>query len=167
MESPKIPDIVKGKRVLIVDDEKDVLDTLTELLDMCKLDAASSFEQGKELLESNYYDVAVLDIMGVKGYELLEIAKSRDIPALMLTAHALSEEHLKQSAEKGAAYYAPKDRINDIALFVADVIEAREKKKNVWVKWFDRLGSFFDQRFGGTDWREKEKNFWEKKVKGY
>jgi DNA-binding response OmpR family regulator len=110
MESPKIPDIVKGKRVLIVDDEKDVLDTLTELLDMCKLDAASSFEQGKEFLENEYYDVAVLDIMGVKGYELLEIANSRDIPALMLTAHALSEEHLKQSAEKGAAYYAPKRR---------------------------------------------------------
>ncbi len=167
MESPKIPDIIKGKRVLIVDDEKDVLDTLLELLEMCRLDTASTFEEAKALLESEYYHVAVLDIMGVKGYELLEIANSRDIPALMLTAHALSEEHLKQSAEKGAAYYAPKDRINDIALFVADVIEAREKKKNVWVKWFDRLGSFFDQRFGGTDWREKEKDFWEKKIKGY
>jgi CheY-like chemotaxis protein len=167
MESRKIPNIVEGKRVLIVDDEKDVLDTLTELLDMCSLDAASSFEQGKELLESKYYDVAVLDIMGVKGYELLEIANSRDIPALMLTAHALSEEHLKESAEKGAAYYAPKDRITDIALFVADVLEAREKKKNVWTKWFDRLGGFFDKRFGGTDWREKEKDFWEKKTTGY
>lgn len=167
MESQKIPEIVKGKRVLIVDDEKDVLDTLTELLDICRLDAASSFEQGKELLDSKYYDVAVLDIMGVKGYELLEIANSRDIPALMLTAHALSEENLKKSAEKGAAYYAPKDRINDIALFVADVLEAREKKKNVWTKWFDRLGGFFDKRFGGTDWREKEKDFWEKKTTGY
>jgi CheY-like chemotaxis protein len=167
MESRKIPNIVEGKRVLIVDDEKDVLDTLTELLEMCSLDAASSFEQGKELLENNYYDVAVLDIMGVKGYELLEIANSRDIPALMLTAHALSEEHLKESAEKGAAYYAPKDRITDIALFVADVLEAREKKKNVWTKWFDRLGGFFDKRFGGTDWREKEKDFWEKKTTGY
>ncbi len=167
MESPKIPDIIKGKRVLIVDDEKDVLDTLLELLEMCRLDTASTFEQAKALLESEYYHVAVLDIMGVKGYELLEIANSRDIPALMLTAHALSEEHLKQSAEKGAAYYAPKDRINDIALFVADVIEAREREKNVWVKWFDRLGSFFDKRFGGTDWREKEKDFWEKKIKGY
>jgi DNA-binding NtrC family response regulator len=167
MESLKIPNIVEGKRVLIVDDEKDVLDTLTELLDMCRLDTASSFEQGRELLESKYYDVAVLDIMGVKGYELLEIANSSDIPALMLTAHALSEEHLKESAEKGAAYYAPKDRINDIALFVADVLEAREKKKNVWTKWFDRLGGFFDKRFGGTDWREKEKDFWEKKTRGY
>jgi len=167
MESQKIPDIVKGKQVLIVDDEKDVLDALTELLDMCRLDAASSFEQGKELLESKYYDVAVLDIMGVKGYDLLEIANSRDVPALMLTAHALSEEHLKESAEKGAAYYAPKDRISDIALFVADVLEALEKKKNVWTKWFDRLGGFFDKRFGGTDWREKEKDFWEKKTRGY
>lgn len=167
MESQKIPDIVKGKRVLIVDDEEDVLDTLTELLDVCRLDTALSFEQGKELLESRYYDVAVLDIMGVKGYELLEIANSRDVPALMLTAHALSEEHLKQSAEKGAAYYAPKDRITDIALFVADVLEAKEKKKGVWTKWFDRLGGFFDKRFGGTDWREKEKEFWEKKIKGY
>lgn len=167
MESQKIPDIVKGKQVLIVDDEKDVLDTLTELLDVCRLDAASSFEQGKELLESKYYDVAVLDIMGVKGYDLLEIANSRDIPALMLTAHALSEEHLKESAERGAAYYAPKDRISDIALFVADVLEALEKKKNVWTKWFDRLGGFFDKRFGGTDWREKEKDFWEKKTRGY
>jgi CheY-like chemotaxis protein len=167
MESQKIPEIVKGKRVLIVDDEKDVLDTLTELLDVCRLDAASSFEQGKELLESKYYDVAVLDIMGVKGYDLLEIANSRDIPALMLTAHALSEEHLKESAERGAAYYAPKDRISDIALFVADVLEALEKKKNVWTKWFDRLGGFFDKRFGGTDWREKEKDFWEKKTRGY
>ena len=167
MESQKIPDIVKGKRLLIVDDEKDVLDALTELLDMCRLDTASSFEQGKELLESKYYDVAVLDIMGVKGYELLEIANSREIPALMLTAHALTEKDLKKSADKGAAYYAPKDRINDIALFVADVLEAREKKKNVWIKWFDRLGGFFDKRFDGTDWREKEKEFWEKKTTGY
>ena len=167
MESQKVPDIVKGKRVLIVDDEKDVLDTLTELLEVCRLDTASSFEQGKELLENNYYDVAVLDIMGVKGYELLKIANSRDIPALMLTAHALSEEHLKKSAEEGAAYYAPKDRMTDIALFVADVLEAIDKKKDAWTKWFDRLGGFFDKRFGGTDWREKEKEFWEKKITGY
>ena len=167
MESQKIPDIVKGKRVLIVDDEKDVLETLTELLEICRLDTASSFEQGKELLESKYYDVAVLDIMGVKGYELLKIANSRNTPALMLTAHALSEEDLKKSAEEGAAYYAPKDRITDIALFVADVLEAIEEKKTAWTKWFDRLGGFFDKRFGGTDWRKKEKDFWEKKTAGY
>ena len=39
-----------GKRVLIVDDEQDILDTLAALLDICKIDSASSFEEGKRFL---------------------------------------------------------------------------------------------------------------------
>jgi len=159
--------IIKGKKILIVDDEKDVLDVLMELLDVCKIDAASSFEEGKKLLESRSYDIAVLDIMGVQGYELLRIANERGIPSLMLTAHALSPEDLKKSAENGASYYAPKDEMNKIDIFVSDVLEAAEKKKNAWVKWFTRLGSFYDKRFGGTDWREKEKDFWKEKLEEY
>jgi DNA-binding response OmpR family regulator len=122
--------LLKGKKILIVDDEKDVLDQLIELLDMCRVDAASSFEEGKKLLERESYDIAVLDIMGVKGMELLKIANKQNIPALMLTAHALSEESLKESAEEGASFYAPKEEINNIGLFVADVLEAKEKNKN-------------------------------------
>lgn len=157
--------IIAGKRVLIVDDEKDVLDSLIGLLDICKIDTALTFEEGKELLEIYDYDVAILDIMGVKGFELLEIAKKRGIPALMLTAHALSEESLNRSAKNGASYYAPKDEITKIDVFVADVIEAKEKKKSPWVKWFERLSGYYDRKFGGTDWREKEKEYWEKKLK--
>jgi hypothetical protein len=81
----------------------------------------------------------------------------------MFTAHALSSENLKRSAEEGAAFYAPKDKIGDIQIFVADVLEALEKEKSPWQKVFDRLGGFYDDRFGGTDWREKEAEFWEKK----
>ena len=156
---------IKGKRILIVDDEQDVLDTLAESLDMCKIDTASSFEEGKRLLKGNKYDVAILDIMGVRGYDLLDVANEAGTPALMLTAHALSEENLKKSAEKGAAYYAPKDEIENIREFVADVIESLEKNKNPWIRWFDRLADFYDSRFGGTDWREKEKEFWENHTK--
>jgi DNA-binding NtrC family response regulator len=159
--------IISGKKVLIVDDEKDVLDQLVELLDQCKIDTASSFEEGKRLLESEYYDIAVLDIMGVKGFDLLNIANERKVPALMLTAHALSEASLKKAAETGAAYYAPKDEMDKIDLFVADVIEAVEKQKNPWVKWFDRLGGFYDKKFHGTNWREQEKKFWEERLKRY
>lgn len=156
--------MLKGKRVLIVDDEPDVLETLTELLDMCKVDRASSFEEAKELLENNYYHIAVLDIMGVEGYELLEIANKREIPALMLTAHAISEEHLKKSIQKGASFYAPKDEINKIATFLADVLEAREKKKNVWAKWYERLSGFCDRRFG-PNWKDKDPEFWDSIIK--
>ena len=149
--------LLKGKKLLIVDDEKDILDSLIEQLDMCRIDTATSFEEGKRLLENEAYDVAILDIMGVTGFELLDIANKHEIPAIMLTAHALSEESLKWSAENGASYFAPKDEINSIDLFIADVLEAKEKKKNPWVKWFERLGSFYDKRFHVTNWREQDK----------
>ena len=158
---------LKGKRVLIADDEQDILDLLVELLSACMVDPASSFEEAKRLLETEYYDIAVLDIMGIRGFELLEIANKRGIPALMLTAHALSEESLRKSAEEGASYYVPKDEIGKIDVFVADVIEAREKKKNPWVRWYERLGNFFDKKFSGPNWREQQKEFWEEKLKTY
>ena len=148
--------LIKGKRILVVDDEKDVLDTLVDLLSTCKLDTASTFEQAKDLLESNDYDIAILDIMGVNGFELLKVSTERKIPALMLTAHGLSEENLNKSAQEGAAYYAPKEEISKIAIFVADVLDAIQKKKNPWVKMMERLGGFYAKRFGGTNWREKE-----------
>jgi len=157
--------VIAGKYILIVDDEQDILDTLVELLDMCKIDTASSFEEAKKLLAENRYDIAVLDIMGVDGYELLKIANSHDIPAVMLTAHALSSENLKRSAEEGAAYYAPKDKMDEIATFLADVFEAINEGKSPWEKLLNRLEGYFNRRFHGTDWREQENKFWQEKVK--
>jgi len=156
--------ILKGKRVLIVDDEADILEYLMELLDMCKVDRASSFEEAKELIETEFYHAAVLDIMGVKGYELLELANKKDIPALMLTAHAISKDNLKKSFEKGASYYVPKDEISQVDTFLADILEAKEKKKNVWVRWYDRLSSFCDKRFG-PNWRDDDPEFWDSLLK--
>jgi DNA-binding response OmpR family regulator len=158
-------DRLKGKKILIVDDEPDVLEQLIELLDMCRIDPASSFEEGKKRLEGERYDIAILDIMGVKGFELLKIANEQEIPALMLTAHGLSEENLKKSAEEGACYYAPKEKMHEIDLFVADVLEALEKKKSPWERWFDRLGAYYDRRFHGPNWREQEQEFWSEKLK--
>ena len=156
--------ILKGIRILIVDDEEDILETLTELLDICKVDRASTFEEAKELLETNIYHVAILDIMGVRGYELLEIANKRGIPALMLTAHALSKDNLKKSFEKGASYYVPKDEINKIDVFVADILLAQEQNKNVMVKWYERLSGFCDRRFG-PNWKDEDPDFWNSLLK--
>ena len=154
--------IIMGKKVLIVDDERDVLEVLTELLVLCKIDTASSFEEARDLLENYGYDIIILDIMGVRGFDLLEMATKKGIPALMLTAYALTEEDLKKSAESGAAYFVPKEEMSQIATFVADVLEAREKKKNPWIRWMNRLGSYFDVTFTGPGWRKREKEFWDK-----
>ena len=86
--------LLDGKKVLVVDDEPDILESLEELLDMCEVVAASTFDEAKELLESQDFHIAILDIMGVDGYRLLDIANKRDVPAVMLTAHALNAGNL-------------------------------------------------------------------------
>ncbi len=154
--------ILLGKKVLVVDDEKDVLDTLIDLLSLCRIDAAVSFDEAKDFLERHTYDAAVLDIMGVKGFEILEMAVARNVPALMLTAHALSEETLMKSIKEGAAYYVPKTEITQIDIYLADVLEAKEKKMNPWARWFRRLGSTFDVLFTGPKWREQHREFLKK-----
>ena len=74
---------LEGKRILIVDDEPDVLDTLEDLLPMCDVTRASNFEAAKEYLQTKYFDIAILDIMGVEGYELLETATAKKITAAL------------------------------------------------------------------------------------
>ena len=68
--------LLTGKRILIVDDEPDILETLKDLLSLCTVIEASSFDEAKNLLESEYFDLAVLDIMGVEGYKLLEVRRT-------------------------------------------------------------------------------------------
>jgi len=71
--------LLNYKRILIVDDEPDVLDALEELLPMCDVVKASTFAEAKDLLKTQHFDIAILDIMGVDGYVLLEIAKKRAV----------------------------------------------------------------------------------------
>jgi DNA-binding NtrC family response regulator len=154
-------DLLEGKRVLLVDDEPDVLDTLVDLLPMCETVKASNFKAAKEYLESEYFDLAILDIMGVEGYQLLKIANQRKVTAIMLTAHALNPENIVKSFKEGAASYLPKEEMVNIASFLNDILEAQEQGKNTWIRWYDRMGSFFEKKFG-PKWQDDEKEFWEK-----
>lgn len=153
-------DILKGKKLLIVDDEQDILDTLVELLDDCDIDTAASYEAARDLLVNGSYDAAVLDIMGVRGFDLLEIATERKIPALMLTAHGLNPDNLVGSIKLGAKSYIPKDHINDIADYLREVFISQAKGMEKSGNWFVRLSSFFDTRFG-QGWKNKDKKFWQ------
>ena len=152
-------EILDGKKILIVDDEPDILETIEELLDMCLIDSAPDFETAKELLNTNKYDIAILDIMGIQGYDLLDLAKDKRIPALMLTAHALTPENLKESIKKGADAYIPKDELVNIADHIADVIKSNVKGKQGYGAWFSNLKPFFDKAFG-KGWRDQDRNFW-------
>jgi DNA-binding NtrC family response regulator len=152
-------DWVNHKRILIVDDEPDVLESLEELLPMCDVVKATNFEEAKELLETQYFDMAILDIMGVNGYKLLEIANERKVIPVMLTAHALSVEDTMKSYKEGAASYVPKEEMSNIVTYLNDILEAQEQGKSAWWRWLDRFAAYYDRKFG-PDWKTKDKDFW-------
>lgn len=153
--------VLEGKRMLAVDDEPDILDVLKEELERhgIALDTATTYEEGLQRLHSYTYDLAILDIMGVRGFELLAFASSREVPVVMLTAHALSPEALKRSIELGARAYVPKDEIDNIAPFLEDVLTL--SYRSAWKALFTRLGHYFGARFG-PNWRKTEAEFWDK-----
>ena len=152
--------VLEGKRLLVVDDEPDVLGSLREILDMCAIETAADYETARELLSKNTYDAAILDIMGVGGYELLEITTTKGIPTLMLTAHALSPDNFVKSIKRGAHAYVPKDKMSEISSFLEDILRPQQKRSKKIGRWFNKLEPFFEEKFG-TYWKEKsDPEFW-------
>jgi CheY-like chemotaxis protein len=147
---------LKDKVVLVVDDETDVLDTVEEELDMCLVYKAADYNSALQYLLSYTYDIVILDIMGVNGFELLSNSISRGFPTVMLTAHALSPESLKKAIKLGAVSFLPKEKIPELREFLEDVVLGAGKP--VWKKLFGKLGDYFNRRFG-PDWMEKDKFF--------
>lgn len=153
--------VLDGKHVLAVDDEPDVLDILEEELEECGVlvDKATSYSEGIQRLSSLTYDIVILDIMGVRGFDLLQVAVAKGLPVVMLTAHALSPETLKKSIELGARAYLPKDQLGQVAPFLEDVISLNYQ--SAWHSVLNKLSSSFGKRFG-PEWRQSEKEFWQK-----
>jgi DNA-binding response OmpR family regulator len=153
-------EIWKDKLVLAVDDEPDVLETIREMFTECPgatLHTATTFEHARQLLVSYTYDLVVLDIMGVRGFELLKIASVQGLPTVMLTAHAVNPEALKKSIELGARAYLPKDLLESLIPFLEDVLKLNYQ--SMWKKALDHLAVIFNQKFG-SDWRKSEEHFW-------
>jgi DNA-binding NtrC family response regulator len=152
----KSGDLLQHKLVLVVDDEKDVLDSVGDMLEMCMVHKVGDYETALQHLLSYTYDIVVLDIMGVNGFELLKVAVKRGFPAVMLTAHALTPDSLKKSIRLGAVSFLPKERMGDLVEHLEDVV--LEGGKPAWQKLFDKVGDLFNKRFG-PDWKEKDRFF--------
>jgi CheY-like chemotaxis protein len=147
---------LKNKVVLVVDDEPDVLESVAEELDMCLVHKAPDYDTALQYLLSYSYDIVILDIMGVNGFELLKTSVSRGFPTVMLTAHALTPDALKKSIKLGAVSFLPKEKLPELRSFLEDVVLGEGKP--VWEKLFDRLGAYFNRRFG-PDWKQRDKFF--------
>ena len=151
-----IESILNHKKLLIVDDEADILATIEqeicEACPSCQFDKATDYEVAADFLKSKEYDLVILDIMGVRGFDLLEIAVTREFKVAMLTAHALSPEALKKSHDMGAMAYLPKDKLGELVPFFEDVL--RNDHKSGWKRLLEKLEDFFNEEWG-PDWWHK------------
>jgi DNA-binding NtrC family response regulator len=148
--------VLSGKKILAVDDESDVLTILEEDIlgacPTCQLDKASAYETAVSKLQSETYDLVILDIMGVRGFDLLDMAVKHNLKVVMLTAHALIPEALKQSFDRKARAYLPKEKLGEIVPFLEDVLKYEYLPG--WKRLLEKLKGFFDAQFS-PEWDKK------------
>ena len=154
--------ILNSKRILAVDDEPDVLEVLEEEIlgyaPNCIIEKAITYQEATNRIESQHYDVVILDIMGVRGFDLLDQAVKRNFPAAMLTAHSLDPKSLKRSIEMGACAYLPKEKLGEIVPFLEDILEASDGS-SAWGRLMNKLEGYFSSRWGEY-WKKPEEKFW-------
>lgn len=150
--------ILESKKILVVDDEPDVLETVVELLASSEVTTARSFDDASRLIADGSYDLVILDIMGVDGFGLLECCVDNKLPAAMLTAHAVNAESLNKAVEKGAVSFLPKEELYRLPELVAEILEDLALGHTHWQKLFARLETFFKDKLG-ISWEEEKSRF--------
>ncbi|MFC2096169.1 sigma-54-dependent transcriptional regulator [Bacteroidota bacterium] len=94
-------------KILVIDDEKSIRDTLKEILEYedHKVDLAEDGEVGLEQFKNNKYDIVLLDIKMPKkdGIEVLEdiFGVATDVPVIMISGHGNIDTAV-ESIKKGA-----------------------------------------------------------------
>jgi DNA-binding NtrC family response regulator len=150
--------ILDGKRILVVDDEPDVCETVKEALASSQVLTAGSFDEARARITSESFDLVILDIMGVNGFALLEACRANKLPAAMFTAHAVNVESLNLAVKLGAVSFLPKEELQRLPEIIAEILEGVEQGQTHWAKLFKRLGPFFKEKLGVL-WEDDESKF--------
>jgi len=139
---PDVPatDLSKG-RILVVDDEADIRESLETLLDLegYSVDLAQNGAEGLRKMESGHYDLVLLDLMmpDRSGMDVLKEVRERDTetPIIMITAYGSVEVAVK-ALKTGASYYFSKPWDNEKLLIEVDQMIARTRleHENVQLK---------------------------------
>ena len=156
MERPRVSNSLDNRRILVVDDEPDVLETIAEVLDMCHVETAADFKKAEKLLRTRNYDMVILDIMGVSGLHLIDVAVERNVLAVMLTAPAFNPEYLLKSMERGAISCFPKEDLAELDSLLGELYQVIEDGGQPWHHTMKRIEPLLDERFSPS-WKTRYK----------
>jgi DNA-binding NtrC family response regulator len=133
-------DAVRG-RILVIDDEPDIRDSLEALLssENYRVELAANATEGLKRLEGSAYDLVLLDLMmpDKSGMQVLEEVRTRDreTPIFMITAYG-SVEVAVEALKRGANDYFPKPWDNEKLLVEIDhmIAKRRLERENTELK---------------------------------
>jgi DNA-binding NtrC family response regulator len=128
-------------RILVIDDETSILDTLRILLkgEGFHVVTAASGREGLEKVGEETVDLVLTDIRmpGVDGLQILEAARDRnpDLPVILMTAQANLRSAM-DAVNKGAFYYIQKPFANEelVAICRRAVESGQLKRENTTLK---------------------------------
>ncbi len=128
---------MKRYRILIVEDEADLAESLKQLLidDIGHIDTAYNGQEALLLLESNTYDLIVSDILMpiMSGHDLIRNIRIKGLhtPVIFMTGNGTKD--LVQSAIKlGAVDFIDKPvTISLLKDVIASTLEIEQHKKNI------------------------------------
>lgn len=123
-------------RVLLIDDEKELVSTLSERLSFrgIQADWATNGERALNKLEGSFYDIAVVDIKmpGISGIELKRMMADRypEMRFIFMTGHGSEEDFRQGTEEAGVEYYLVKPVDIEELTQKIDEIMKRQKTGN-------------------------------------
>jgi PAS domain S-box-containing protein len=125
LERPK-PDTrypLKGLRILVVDDDPEVCQSLRDLLeqDQCIVETAASGVFAMEWLDRQQFDVVLSDVVmpDMDGYHLYQTVKNKmpSLPVVLMTAFNYDKDHIiKRSCLNGLQGVIFKKPVNPVIL---------------------------------------------------
>lgn len=125
------------KKLLVVDDDKQMRLDLSEILSMegYDVDSAGSGEEALELIKRDGYDIVISDLKmpGMSGMELLAHVKQLkpETRVIMITAYATIESAV-EAMRRGASDYISKPfKINEIEVAVRRALEEAKFRENL------------------------------------
>ena len=122
-------------RLLIVDDEKVIRETLIEILEYEKytVEQAADGKEGLEMIQSNEYDAVLCDIKmpRMDGMQLLDkvLEEGISVPFIMISAHGTIETAV-EATKKGAFDFIQKPPdLNRLLITVRNALDKKELVK--------------------------------------
>jgi len=118
-------------KVLLIDDEEELISTLAERLSFRGIDAdwVTNGEDALKKAELQCYDVAVVDVRmpKISGFTLKKrmAEKCSDLKFIFMTGHGSENDYKEGAAEAGATYYLLKPL--NIELLIEKIYEALKK----------------------------------------